>query len=564
MLFSLFALGALSFFGLASTSVAGHARFHAQPRHRRIATLKDTQRANSRRSVIDARDTSSVHVTVGDLQLLQQESTAFAGWMNSWFDSAQTLDTATAASQLKQELVSYQGWIDAWLDSALNSSTAPSIPSPVSITSRTGASVSLAVPTTLVTPVNPTTTSAAAPVTSDPVVETPAETHPTSSSSPSSVVAGQFFQEPTNDSPQSTTTSSSSSSTSSIAVQEPTTVPVVTTPAALSEPTTAAITQPDPSPNTQSSSSGYTFNADSGSNLAVYYGQSEATGQVSLSKLCSDDNVDIVILAFLTTFFGPGGFPSINLGSACGGSTAKMDAVGATGLQNCPTLAAGIQSCQSAGKKVLLSLGGSLATSAFSSDDQASKFATTLWDLFGGGTGADAGLRPFGDVKVDGFDVDNEDHSTASYSTFVSALRKTMDADSSKKYYISAAPQCPRPDASIPLDAMQAVDFVFVQFYNNGDCNVGQPGFEASFKAWSSDLSANGGGPKLYIGVPGCTSCAGSGYIDPGQVSSVMSAAAGASVGNFGGVMLWDGPEAMVNTDGGKDYLSVVKGALAS
>lgn len=244
-----------------------------------------------------------------------------------------------------------------------------------------------------------------------------------------------------------------------------------------------------------------------------------------------------------------------------------MNAVGATGLQSCPNLASEIKSCQSSGKKVLLSLGGSLATSAFSSDDQASKFATTLWNLFGAGTGTDAGLRPFGDVTLDGFDVDNEDHSTASYSTFVSALRTTMDADPSKKYYISAAPQCPRPDASIPLDAMQSMDFVFVQFYNNGDCNVGQPGFEASFKAWSQDLSggADGkGGPKLFIGAPGCTSCAGSGYVDPAQVSSVMNAAKSAGVSNFGGVMLWDGPEAMVNTDGGKDYLSVVKGAMGS
>lgn len=58
-----------------------------------------------------------------------------------------------------------------------------------------------------------------------------------------------------------------------------------------------------------------------------------------------------------------------------------------------------------------------------------------------------------------------------------------MDTDTSKQYYISAAPQCVRPDASIPLDAMQAMDFIWVQFYNNDDCNIGQSGFDASFKA---------------------------------------------------------------------------------
>ena len=158
--------------------------------------------------------------------------------------------------------------------------------------------------------------------------------------------------------------------------------------------------------------------------------------------------------------------------------------------------------------------------------------------------------------------LDNEDHSTAYYSDFVTALRSAMDQDKTRTYYISAAPQCPRPDASIPLDAMQKMDFVFVQFYNNGDCNVGQPGFLDSFKAWSSDLAANGAGPKLYIGAPGCPACAGSGYLDPNTMQSVVNSAKSAAMSNFGGVMLWDGPEAVQNTAGGSDYLQVVKSSL--
>ncbi|KAK4691427.1 hypothetical protein P7C71_g5573, partial [Lecanoromycetidae sp. Uapishka_2] len=278
--------------------------------------------------------------------------------------------------------------------------------------------------------------------------------------------------------------------------------------------------------------------------------------------MCQDSSVDIVVLAFLTTFFGPGGYPEVNFGAACASTVSEaMTAKGATGLLSCPTMAQDITACQNAGKKVLLSLGGSIATSAFSSDSQADQFATTLWDLFGSGTGEDAGLRPFGDVKVDGFDLDNEDHSTAFYSAFVSALRTTMFADKTRTYYISAAPQCPRPDASIPLDAMQSMDFVFVQFYNNGDCNVGASGFVDSFKAWSSDLSAKGTGPKLYIGAPGCETCAGAGsYVDPTTISSVISSVK--DVSNLGGVMLWDGPESLTNVNAGKDYTQVVKAAL--
>lgn len=137
-----------------------------------------------------------------------------------------------------------------------------------------------------------------------------------------------------------------------------------------------------------------------------------------------------------------------------------------------------------------------------------------------------------------------------------------MDSDKSRTYYISAAPQCPRPDASIPLNAMQTMDFVWVQFYNNGDCNVGASDFISSLTAWSGDLSATGKGPMLYIGAPGCTACAGSGYLDPTAMASAIDSAKAANLKNLGGVMLWDGPEAIENTAGGNDYTEVVKSAL--
>ncbi len=160
--------------------------------------------------------------------------------------------------------------------------------------------------------------------------------------------------------------------------------------------------------------------------------------------------------------------------------------------------------------------------------------------------------------------LDNENHSTFGYSAFVTALRSTMNTDKSKTYYISAAPQCPRPDASIPLDAMQAMDFVFIQFYNNAaaNCNVGQSGFVDSLRAWSADLSAKGAGPRLYVGAPGCVNCAGTGYLDPTTIASVMADVKSAGLTNFGGSMLWDGSEALANVEGGRDFLEVVKNSL--
>lgn len=91
-----------------------------------------------------------------------------------------------------------------------------------------------------------------------------------------------------------------------------------------------------------------------------------------------------------------------------------MRAAAASGLLNCPAMAVDIAKCQLLGKKVMLSLGGSVATSAFVSDLQASSFAIQLWNHFGAGTDYHPGFRPFGEIIIDGSDIgtlDNDDFS---------------------------------------------------------------------------------------------------------------------------------------------------------
>ncbi|KAL9006863.1 MAG: hypothetical protein Q9188_000394 [Gyalolechia gomerana] len=546
--FSLSTVVALSTFSLLDFTApvsAGHSRFH---RHQLAKHA----------SPVFKRDIGSIEIPISDLQLLRTEMTAFQGWMYSWITTANASDPTTNIAQLKLEFQAYDGWMTAWLESTLSPSPAapPPLPSFVTITtlatSASTAIVSSSVETsTAILDIHQanTTTSQLAPNTSASM----------------SVGGGEFFQSPAKSSVATTLLPViSASPTSSVAPANP---PISSsTPALVESPSSAlaispAISQPV-APANPPSTGAYTFNAQSSDNVVVYYGQSPATSQTTLAQMCQDENVDIVILAFLTTFFGAGGYPNINFGAACGGPSSNMQAAGASGLLSCPTMENDIKTCQGLGKKVLLSLGGAEATTAFSSESQASEFATQLWNLFGGGKGESTGMRPFGSAVVDGFDVDNEDHSIAFYTTFVSSLRTTMNSDSSKQYYISAAPQCPRPDASIPLDAMRSMDFVFVQFYNNGDCNIGQPGFQASLKAWGQDLSANGKGPKLFVGAPGCSACAGSGYLEAGQMDGLLAIAKGAGLSNLGGVMLWDGPEGKANVQGGKDYLSVVKGAM--
>lgn len=316
---------------------------------------------------------------------------------------------------------------------------------------------------------------------------------------------------------------------------------------------------PQPSPST------YVFQADADSNVAVYYGTTPDTQAGGLLTLCENDNVDIVILSFVYDFFTQGGYPAINFGPACTAPN-EVQAAQAPGLLDCTALAPEITDCQQIGKKVLVSLGGYVANSSFASDDQASQFAQTLWNLFGAGTGVDPDLRPFGSgAVVDGFDIDNENHNTAYYETFATALRQQFASDPTKTYYLSAAPQCPIPDESIPLGAMTQADFVWVQFYNNPSCNLDSDGFQASFAAWSANLSASNttpGRPRLYIGA-GAFEGAGSGYVEGDGLAVPISMARELYVDNLGGIMLWDGSEALENVDGyGVDYLTYAKAAL--
>ena len=152
------------------------------------------------------------------------------------------------------------------------------------------------------------------------------------------------------------------------------------------------------------------FDAQAANNVAVYWGGSSYTSQVDLAKTCSNPSVNMVVLAFLTDFETAGGYPTINFGNGCSSqpSTAQQQK-GATGLSECDVMSRSILACQKAGKKVILSLGGAISNVDFKSDDDATKVAAALWDLFAGGKPQDWGMRPFGPVILDGFDVGKSD-----------------------------------------------------------------------------------------------------------------------------------------------------------
>lgn len=281
--------------------------------------------------------------------------------------------------------------------------------------------------------------------------------------------------------------------------------------------------------------------ASDGARLTVYWGAEDDS--TTLADVCADSSYDIVNLAFLSYFFAGGGYPELSLSTLDGPSKAQS-AAGATDLQDGSSLVSAIEACQSAGKLVILSLGGAVgfADVTLDSDDQAQQIAETLWNLFLGGT-ADSTLRPFGSLKLDGLDIDNESGDPTGYTAFVTAMRSYYASDTSKTYYLTAAPQCPYPDASVPLDVCTQLDYVWVQFYNNDDCNIAQSDFTHAVQQWSAGI----GDAQLFIGALASGADGDQGYVSSSTLLSSIKSVENMDLPNFGGAMLWEAQLAVKN-----------------
>jgi chitinase len=284
-------------------------------------------------------------------------------------------------------------------------------------------------------------------------------------------------------------------------------------------------------------------------------------------------------MAFIYEYFSTNGWPAVDLGPACWAAKNSI----APSVYDCSPYAPMIQTCQSSGKKVMVSIGGAVGQSSFNSHDQAVTFANNLWNMFGSPvytnktfTATDGSaqnwtdFRPFGpSITFDGVDIDNENNNPAYYADFVTALRSNYALDTSgRQYYVSSAPQCPYPDASNPQAMLAQCDFVNVQFYNNPWCNIGSNGFLDSVETWSNFLDnstymgANGKGPQLLIGIPALNNV-GSGYIAAAQLGQYIDGVKGLELPNFGGIMMWDGTEALNNVDAqGNNFLDAAAATL--
>ncbi|KAG6828612.1 hypothetical protein H0H92_007307 [Tricholoma furcatifolium] len=270
-----------------------------------------------------------------------------------------------------------------------------------------------------------------------------------------------------------------------------------------------------------------------------------------------------------------GGLPSINLANTCNPTDNATFA--GTDLADCSSLASDIATCQAAGKIITISLGGATGSDSFDSDDQATAFAQTIWDLFLGGNST---TRPFGDAVLDGVDLDIESGTGTSFVTFVNELR-SLASGASKQYYITAAPQCVFPDAALGsvidganFDAIYGSTTTHVDFKHLAKQITGTLGYGTfassgpstvqlfltpqSRDYWARNTSPNPN-VKVYIGAPASSTAAGSGYQSIDNMTSI-AVSMRESFPSFGGVMLWDASQAYANDR----YDLAVKNALVA
>ncbi|KAF2703686.1 glycoside hydrolase family 18 protein [Pleomassaria siparia CBS 279.74] len=315
------------------------------------------------------------------------------------------------------------------------------------------------------------------------------------------------------------------------------------------------------------------FNANSKSNVAVYWGQNsvgQADSQDRLSHYCDTVDVDVILLAFLLQINGPGGQPVLNFAGQ--GDDKKCTRFPGTDLAQCPEIEADIQDCQNKhGKTILLSIGGATYTEGgFPTPANAISAAGKIWSMFGPSDPHDSStLRPFGHASFDGFDFDFEGHAQ-NMAVFAHELRRLMDEYTSnsashrgRRFYLAAAPQCVFPDAYVKeiLDSV-LLDMVLVQFYNN---YCGVQGFLpgsgtqtnynfATWDSWARETAPNKN-VKVFMGVPGGAT-AGAGYSPPDVLEPVIHFSN--KFASFGGAMVWDASQAWRNSG----FLGRVKGSM--
>ncbi|XP_057951101.1 acidic endochitinase-like [Malania oleifera] len=264
--------------------------------------------------------------------------------------------------------------------------------------------------------------------------------------------------------------------------------------------------------------------------IATYWGQN--TDEGTLADACNTGNYQFVNLAFLNVF-GNNKAPSLNLAGHCDQAS-----------NTCTMFSSQIKACQAKGIKVLLSLGGQLGDYSLSSADDANTVANYLWNSFLGGQSTS---RPFGDAVLDGIDFDIETGTGQHWDELARALKGF-----GQSVLLAAAPQCPFPDTNLTSAIGTGLfDYVWVQFYNNGQCQYAANNASNLLSRWSQWASIPAA--QVFLGVPAAAEAAPSGGFIPADVLTSQILPSIKSSAKYGGVMVW-------NKFYDNDYSSSIKG----
>ncbi|XP_058096014.1 G-type lectin S-receptor-like serine/threonine-protein kinase SD2-5 [Magnolia sinica] len=253
--------------------------------------------------------------------------------------------------------------------------------------------------------------------------------------------------------------------------------------------------------------------------ISVYWGQNGNEG--TLADACATGNYAFVNIAYLYSF-GDGQTPILSLAGHCDAASN-----GCTGLTN------DIRACQNSGIKVLLSLGGDSSGYSLSSSDDARQVGKYLWNNFLSGQSQS---RPLGDAILDGIDFDIEGGSTQHWDELARYL--SDKSRQGRKVYLSAAPQCPYPDAYLATALNTSLfDYVWIQFFNNPPCHYTGSihNLVNSWNQWTSSVQAG----QIFLGLPATSEAAPYGGFIPAATLTGQVLPAIKSSSKYGGVMLW-------------------------
>ncbi|CDP17850.1 unnamed protein product [Coffea canephora] len=252
-----------------------------------------------------------------------------------------------------------------------------------------------------------------------------------------------------------------------------------------------------------------------GSVAGIYWGRSSR--EANLSEICTNSTYEIVVIASLKFV----GYQAVlELDHHCAPSING----------SCAFLGAQIESCQSKGIKVFVSLDG---RPDFCSRD-VQYVAEHIWNNFLGGQ---SDSRPFGDAVVDGIDFHIQSGSNRYLDALAETLSKYSTAD--KKVYLSAAPRCRIPDYYLDIAIKKGLfDYVWVQFFEEPSCDYSSgniTNLSISWEEWHSYVPDN---TALFLGLTGISGV--EGYIKCRDLRNVVIPYV-EQYSKYGGLMVLEG-----------------------